>query len=281
MFSKKSFSRLVLISALSTLALTGCDSISNFAKEDKKFIAKNDPADKLYNQGLVQLQKRNFNEAITQFKELDRQHPYSEWGRKALVMSAFAAYESGQYDDSMTYAKRFLQLHPADKDAAYAHYLMAMSAYNQIPDVTRDQERTEKALQMMREMVERYPTSEYAPDVKEKILVARDQLSAKEMDIGRFYLQQRNYVGAVNRFREVISKYQDTRHIEEALHRLTECYLAMGVTSEAQTSAAILGHNFPQSQWYKDSYALLKGASGLEPVEDKGSWISRAFRKII
>jgi len=152
-----------------------------------------------------------------------------------------------------------------------------MSHFNQIPDVTRDQERSEKALAALQELVDRYPKSEYVADARQRMQVARDQIAGKEMEVGRFYLQRRNYTGAINRFRDVVAKYQTTRHVEEALARLTEAYLAMGIVPEAQTAAAVLGHNFPDSPWYKDSYALLQ-SGGLAPREDQGSWISRAFR---
>ncbi len=154
---------------------------------------------------------------------------------------------------------------------------MGMSYFNQIPDATRDQERTELAIKAMEELITKYPKSEYVVDAREKILVARDQLAGKEMNVGRYYLQQRNYTGAVNRFRDVITKYQTTRHVEEALMRLTEAYMALGITNEAQTAAAVLGHNFPDSRWYKDAYVLLE-SGGLAPREDRASYISRAFQ---
>ncbi len=176
-------------------------------------------------------------------------------------------------------ARRYLQLHPATPDAPYAQYLLAISHFNQIPDVNRDQEKSERALLALQELVDRYPRSEYASDAKQKIQVARDQLAGKEMEIGRFYLQKRNYTGAVNRFRNVVAKYQTTRHVEEALQRLAEAYMAMGIVPEAQTAAAVLGHNFPDSPWYKDAYALL-AKGGVAPYESTESWISKAFRGV-
>src|SRR5690606_817104 len=171
---------------------------------------------------------------------------------------------------------RFIAQNPASPDAAYAQYIMGMSYFNQIPDATRDQERTERAIAVLQELVTKYPKSEYVLDAREKILIARDQLAGKEMNVGRFYLEKRNYTGAVNRFRDVITKYQTTRHVEEALMRLTEAYMALGITNEAQTAAAVLGHNFPDSPWYKDAYTLLE-SGGLQPREDRGSYISRLF----
>jgi outer membrane protein assembly factor BamD len=170
-------------------------------------------------------------------------------------------------------------LHPGSPDAAYAQFLIGSSYYEQIPDVTRDQGRTEKAIAALDEVSRKYPDSEYSLNAKQKIEVARDQLAGKEMDTGRYYLTRKDFGGAINRFKIVVTQYQTTRHVEEALERLTEAYMALGVVSEAQTAAAVLGHNFPDSSWYSDAYKLVKGG-GFEPIENKGSWISRAFANI-
>jgi outer membrane protein assembly factor BamD len=274
----------VLAVAACGLTLAGCDTLSSlnpFSKGDtyKPEIVPEVPADQLYNDGLARIQKQDYEGAARKFSELEKQSPYSEWSRKALIMEAYANYEGGLYEDAITASRRYLQLHPATQDAAYAQYLLAMSHYNQIPDVARDQEKSERAMIALQELVDRYPTSQYASDAKQKLQVARDQLAGKEMEVGRFYLQKRNYTGAINRFRNVVSKYQTTRHVEEALQRLTEAYLAMGIVNEAQTAAAVLGHNFPDSDWYKAAYALLtKG--GVEPYENSESWISKAFRGV-
>jgi outer membrane protein assembly factor BamD len=194
-------------------------------------------------------------------------------------MEAYANYEGGLYDETVTSARRYLQRYPNTSDAAYAQYLMASAYYDQIPDITRDQEKSQRAILALTELIERYPNSEYVADAKKKIQVASDQLAGKELEVGRFYLQKRNYSGAINRFRNVVARYQTTRHVEEALQRLTEAYMAMGIVDEAQTAAAVLGHNFPDSPWYKDAHALLiKG--GLEPRENSESWISKAFRGV-
>ena len=263
------------------VALAGCDTLSAlnpFGGERYKMeIVPEVPAEQLYNQGLARLESRDFDGAAKRFGDLDKQYPYSDWSRRGLIMQTYAHYEGQQYEDAINSARRYLQLHPSSKDAAYAQYLMAMSHYNQIPDVTRDQERAERALLALQELVDRYPKSEYVEDARFKMQVARDQLAGKEMDIGRFYLRERNYTGAINRFRTVVGRYQTTRHVEEALMRLSEAYLALGIVPEAQTAAAVLGHNFPDSVWYKDSYALLQ-SGGLAPREDEGSWISRTFR---
>jgi outer membrane protein assembly factor BamD len=194
-------------------------------------------------------------------------------------MSAYAFYNSGDYDSCIGAATRYVTLHPGSPDAAYAQYLIAASHYDQIPDVSRDQGRTEKAIAALEEVVRKYPTSEYANTAKAKLEAARDQLAGKEMEIGRYNLQQRDYIGAINRFKTVVTQYQTTRHVEEALARLTEAYMAIGIVGEAQTAAAVLGHNFPDSRWYKDAYNLVK-SGGLEPSENQGSYISRAFKKI-
>jgi outer membrane protein assembly factor BamD len=245
---------------------------------DHDTVMPDEPADKLYNEGLYLLNsKKTPKEAAKKFEEVDRQHPYSEWARKALIMSAFAYYEAGAYDDCINTAKRYVTLHPGSPDAAYAQYLIGASYFDQIPEISRDQDRTEKAVQNLEEVARKYPTSEYAVAAKRKIEIARDQLAGKEMDVGRQLLNERAYTGAINRFKVVVTRYQRTRHVEEALLRLTEAYMALGIVEEAQTSAAVLGHNFPDSRWYKDAYALME-ARGLQPNENKGSWISQSFK---
>jgi outer membrane protein assembly factor BamD len=271
-----------LVIAAAGLVLAGCDTLSSlnpFSKGDvyKPEIVAEIPAPELYNDGLARIEKQDFEGAAKKFTDLEKQYPYSDWSRRAIIMAAYAHYEGGQYEESITESRRYLQLHPATADAAYAQYLLAMSHYNQIPDVTRDQEKSEKALLALQELIDRYPNSEFAKDAKQRLQVARDQLAGKEMEVGRFYLQKRNYAGAINRFRTVVARYQTTRHVEEALERLAEAYLALGIANEAQTAAAVLGHNFPDSPWYKDAYALL-AKGGLEPRENSASWISRAFR---
>ena len=260
--------------ALVVAALPAC---SWFGKED---VIPDDPADKLYNEGLFLLNnKKDFKAAAKRFEEVDRQHPYSEWARKALIMSAYAHYEGTSYEDSITAAKRYVTLHPGSPDAAYAQFLIGSSYFDQIPDISRDQGRTERAMQALDEVVRKYPNTEYATAAKRKLEVARDQLAGKEMDTARYYQKKREYIAAINRFKVVITQYQTTRHVEEALMRLAETYMSLGIVNEAQTAAAVLGHNFPDSQWYKEAYRVVKGG-GLEPTEDRGSWISKAFRRV-
>ncbi|MBX6426526.1 MAG: outer membrane protein assembly factor BamD [Variibacter sp.] len=266
----------LLALALCLAPVAGC---SIFDNADSVNIP-DDPADKLYNEGLFLLNnKKDYKAAAKRFEEVDRQHPYSEWARKALLMSAYAYYEAKEYDDAINAAKRYVTLHPASADAPYAQYIMGSAYFDQIPDVTRDQARTEKAVAALEEIVRKYPNTEYAISARRKLDIARDQLAGKEMTIGRYYLDKRNYTGAINRFKIVVTQYQTTRHVEEALMRLAECYMALGIVHEAQTAAAVLGHNFPDSPWYKDAYRLVK-SGGAEPRESTDSWISRAFKKV-
>jgi outer membrane protein assembly factor BamD len=259
-----------------TLPLMGCSLIN----KDDDYVAEN-PADSLYNQGLFLLNtKQDYKEAAKKFDEVDRENPYSEWARKALLMSAYAYYQAEMYDDCVNSAKRYVTLHPGSPDAAYAQYLIGSSYYDQILDVSRDQARAEKAIDALQQVVRKYPSSEYAVSAQKKIGMARDQIAGKEMDVGRFYLNKRDFIGAINRFKVVVTQYQTTRHVEEALMRLSECYVALGIIDEAQTAAAVLGHNFPDSAWYQDAYRLVKTAGGEPTTENKGSWISRAFQKM-
>ncbi len=264
-----------------SVALAGCGTgslIDKYFTKEEVFVEE--PADKLYNEGLYLMnQSKDPKAASKKFEEVDRQHPYSDWARKSLLMSAYSFYQAGDYDGCIGAATRYVTLHPGSPDAAYAQYLIAASHYDQIPDISRDQGRTEKAISSLEEVVRKYPTSEYANSAKKKLEGARDQLAGKEMDVGRYYMQRRDYTAAINRFKAVVTQYQTTRHVEEALARLTEAYMAIGIVGEAQTAAAVLGHNFPDSAWYKDAYNLVK-SGGVEPSENKGSYISRAFRKI-
>ena len=258
--------------------LAACSSFGNlFAKEDAPLDL---PPEKLYNEGVFLLDSRkDYKDAAKKFEEVERQHPYSDWARKSLIMVAYSKYEAREYEDAISAARRFVTLHPGSADAAYAQFLIGSAYYDQIPDVTRDQGRTEKAIAALEEVSRKYPDSEYAQSAKRKIEIARDQLAGKEMETGRYYENRKDFTGAINRFKIVVTQYQTTRHVEEALMRLAESYMALGVASEAQTAAAVLGHNFPDSRWYADAYRLVK-TGGFEPVENKGSWISRAFAKI-
>lgn len=253
-----------------SLAVGACGGrVTELAFEDT-------PADQLYNEALVLMNGGDFRTAMVKFEEVDRLHPNTDLGRKSKVMLAFANYSRGNYTDAAMAGKHFLVLHPRDPDAAYAQYIVASSYYKQIPDVTRDQDGTRKAVAAFEELIEKYPDSEYVDEARRKLQAANDQLAGKEMEVGRYYLERNDNLAAINRFRVVAEDYQRTRHIEEALFRLTESYYAIGVTQEAQTAAAVLGHNFPESRWYKDAYTLLE-SGGYSPQESKQSWISRAF----
>jgi outer membrane protein assembly factor BamD len=280
--SPRSGSRLRVLSGCVALALVAAPLMGcSFFKDKSGDYVPDDPPDMLYNEGLFLLNnKGDYKAAAKKFDEVDRQDPYSEWARKSLLMSAYAYYQAEEYDDCVNSAKRYITLHPASPDAAYAQYLIGESYYDQILDVSRDQDRATHAIDALQEVVRKYPQSEYAIAAQKKIAMARDQLAGKEMDIGRFYENKRDFVGAINRFKVVVTQYQTTRHVEEALERLSECYVALGIMDEAQTAAAVLGHNFPDSPWYKDAYNLVKNAGGEPTTENKGSWISRAFQKI-
>lgn len=267
---------------VAAVALAGAVLLSACSKDQdiNSFVEPTVPADQLYNEALANVEAGNTTQAKLKFEKLDRQHPYSKYARQSGVMNTYLSYRAGDYADAIGRGRRFVGLYPANKEAPYVQYLIGMSYFRQIVDVTRDQAAAKKAYQAMNELVERYPDSEYVEDAQSKMRVSRDQLAGKEMLVGRYYLERKEYLAAVNRFRSVVETYEDTRHVEEALARLTESYMALGLVSEAQTAAAVLGHNFPESQWYKDSYALLE-KGGVRPAENRGSWISRAAKKIV
>jgi outer membrane protein assembly factor BamD len=240
---------------------------------------KTEPVADLYNKGLQKLKDGQYKTAAKQFEEVERQHPYSGLASKAILMAAYAEYQRNSYDTAVTAARRFITLHPGHKDTAYAYYLVALCYYEQIMDVKRDQSVTENALQSLEEVTRRFPDTVYARDADAKAVLARDHLAGKEMEVGRYYLRKKAYVASINRFKTVVQKYQTTSQTPEALYRLTEAYYALGVQSEAQTAAAVLGHNYPNSQWYKDAYSLLQ-TGGIAPEENKQSWISKAVSAV-
>ncbi|GAB4391198.1 MAG: outer membrane protein assembly factor BamD [Kiloniellaceae bacterium] len=262
------FARLAA-AALLGLALVACSSDERPAYVEK-------PVEELYNGAMDALQAGDYDEAARLFDEVERQHPYSEWASKAQLMAAYAFYQENSYDEAINALDRFIELHPGSPDVAYAYYLKAISYYEQISDVARDQKMTAEALTSLEELVRRFPNSKYARDAELKIDLALDHLAGKHMTIGRFYQGRSEYLAAINRFRTVIERYQTTTHVPEALHRLVECYLAMGIIDEAKSTAAVLGHNFPGSEWYIDSYALLTGEN-LRPEDSDESWISDIF----
>jgi outer membrane protein assembly factor BamD len=238
---------------VSMLAASACSST------DDAYVER--PVGELYNEAMDNLQAGNDKKAAKLFDEVDRQHPYSSWATKAQLMAAYAHYESNDYDDAIVACDRFIELHPASPDVPYAYYLKGLSYYERISDIHRDQEMTEQARRVFEELVNRYPESEYARDARLKIDLCNDHLAGKEMVVGRYYLQRGYYLAAINRFRTVVDKYQTTTHIPEALLRLTEAYTALGVRDEAQKTAAVLGYNFPRTEWYADAYSLVGGGS--------------------
>jgi outer membrane protein assembly factor BamD len=251
--------------------LAGCSG-----NKDAKEIP-DQPPEELYATAQRLLDDGDFKGAAKAFEEVERQHPYSQWATRGEIMAAYSFYEANQYDESVAASERFIELHPGSKDVPYAYYLIGIAYYEQISDVGRDQEMTEKALSSFNELIRRYPESDYARDAKLKVDLVEDHLAGKEMEIGRYYQIRREWLAAINRFQTVVEKYQTTTHVPEALHRLTESYLALGLPEQAQQSAAVLGYNFPGNEWYERSYALLKGQN-LEPTQDgKGSWLSRVF----
>ena len=215
------------------------------------------PVEQIYSEALTQLDKGNWVPCAQGFDEVERQHPYSVWARRAILMSAFCYYQGNKYNEAILAADRFITLHPGNKDAPYAYYLKAVALYEQIVDVGRDQRRTEQAMAALGDLIRRFPQTDYARDARLKLDLTRDHLAGKEMAIGRYYLKRGEHVAAISRFRTVVDKYQTTSHVPEALHRLVEAYLSLGVIKEAKTAAAVLGHNYPGSEWYEDSYNMM------------------------
>jgi outer membrane protein assembly factor BamD len=251
------------------------------AKAPSEAPLDNFTAEEIYKKGEVELEANaKPDQAIRYFQEVERLYPYTQFAKRALIMQAFSFHKAKQYEEARAAAQRFLDFYPGDEDAAYAQYLMALSYYDQIDEVGRDQGLTFQALQALRLVIEQYPDSEYADSAVLKFDLAFDHLAAKEMEIGRYYLKRGDYSAAINRFRVVVQDYQTTTHTAEALHRLVECYLALGLTDEAQTAGAILGYNYQSSPFYDDSYKLLTG-QGLS-LEAKGtSWLATIYRQVI
>ncbi|HEX8482058.1 MAG TPA: outer membrane protein assembly factor BamD [Allosphingosinicella sp.] len=238
------------------LPLAGCASGGKKTRADTQYVARD--VNTLYNLAKRELDRRNYPVAGALFDEVERQHPYSVWARRAQLMSAFSYYAAKDYTKSVDSARRFLSIHPGNRDAAYAYYLIALSHYEQIEDVTRDQSTTRQALDALGELVRRYPDTRYAADARLKIDLVRDHLAGKEMEIGRFYQRRGQWLASVMRFRTVVDQFQTTSHTPEALMRLTESYLALGIPAEARRSAAVLGANYPTTKWYQRAYSLVQ-----------------------
>lgn len=262
-----------------TLALIASLTAGCASSIDATSAINSDPPEKMYAQADALMTSGKFEAAAAKFEELDRSHPYSPEARRAMVLSAYAYFKAGKYPEAIASAERYTVMHPGTKDAPFAHHIIGSSYFDDIKTANRDQGATRKALEQFKILKSRYPDSTYAENADNRIRICEDTLAAQEMEVGRYYLKRKNYIGAINRFKVVVSDYQTTNHVEEALARLTESYMALGVKEEAQTAAAVLGYNFPQSKWYKDSYALLQ-SDGLAPREDSGSWISKAWKSL-
>lgn len=276
----RAFKPLVLTLALLAV-LAFLPSCSSSGKDENDYVET--PVEELYNKAYALMEDEKYRQAADAFDEVERQHPYSNWATKAQLMSAYSYYQAERFTESSLALDRFIQLHPGHEDIAYAYYLKAIVAYDQINDIARDQSITQDALKLLREVVRRFPDTSYAKDAKLKIDLTLDHLAAKEIEIGRFYQKRKLYTSAINRFRNVVDQYQTTAHVPEALHRLTECYVALGITDQAQATAAVLGHNYPGSEWYQYSYNLLtSGANGKlpKPKGDKKSLIGRTLDSI-
>jgi outer membrane protein assembly factor BamD len=255
----RSLAALTLIAV--ALPLAGCAGASaKRTRADTQYVARD--VNTLYNAAKTNLDRRNYTVAAALFDEVERQHPYSVWARRAQLMSAFSYYLAKDHQKSVDSARRFLTIHPGNKDAPYAHYLIALNYYEQIEDVTRDQSTTKLALDSLGELVRRYPNTRYASDARLKVDLVRDHLAGKEMEIGRFYQRRAQWLASIVRFRTVIEEYQTTTHAPEALMRLTESYLALGIPEEARKTAAVLGANYPTSKWYERAYSLVQRHGG-------------------
>lgn len=259
--------RVRIASVLLPLAL--CTALAACGGDEEKPYVEEKVAP-LYNGAMNDLQQQDYKTAAKQFDQVELQHPYSVWATKAQLMAGYAYYQANDYDSAVVALDRFIRLHPGNRDIAYAYYLKALCYYERISDVGRDQSFTEDALTTLQDVVRRFPDSKYARDAKLKIDLTRDHLAGKDMAVGRFYLERGDYLAAINRFKTVVEKYQTTTHVPEALHRMVEAYTALGDMHEARRIAAVLGHNYPGSEWYVDSYALATGTHLRNTPEDEG-----------
>ncbi|MGH6876843.1 MAG: outer membrane protein assembly factor BamD [Rhizomicrobium sp.] len=276
--AKSRFARGLLVAATGVFLLGGCSLLGlgdSGDDADAKYVER--PVEQIYNDAWKQIKNKNWVEAAKQFDEVERQHPYSVWARRAMLMSAFCSYQANKYTDAINTADAYIELHPGSHEVAYAFYLKAMSLYEQITDTGRDQTDTEQALTALEDVVQRFPDTEYARDASLKVDLTLDHLAGKEMEVGRYYLFRHDYIGAINRFRVVVERYQKTAQVAEALERLTEAYYALGIYPEAQTAAAVLGANYPGSPWYQDAYDLLV-TNNMKPQINEGSWMEKIFQ---
>ena len=265
--------------ALATVLLVTGALLAGCAKSDNAKLLNPDPPDKMYADADALMNKGAYSDAAKKFEDLDRDHPYSAEARRSIVMAAYAFYKAGKFPEAMASAQRYTVLHPGTKDAALAHHIIASANFDDIKDPMRDQTATRKALAELKVLRKRYPDSPYSKQAENRIRIAEDVLAASEMTVGRYYQKQNNFVAAINRYKTVVSEYQTTAHVEEALYRLAEANMSLGIVTEAQSAAAVLGHNYPNSKWYQHSYALLK-SGGVSPQLNSGSWISNAVKAL-
>ncbi|PZQ48670.1 MAG: outer membrane protein assembly factor BamD [Micavibrio aeruginosavorus] len=258
----------LLLSLVCLTLLAACSS----DKDAKDKAQQEKPVEELYNGAQKALKEENYKEATRLFEEVERQHPYSQWATKAQLMAAYSAYQGDNYDDAILALDRFIELHPGSEDIDYAYYLKALAYYEQISDVARDQGLTQQALEAFNTLVQRFPDSKYARDAKLKMDLTNDHLAGKEMEIGRYYLNRGQTNAAINRFLKVVKDYQTTTHTPEALHRLVECYLSLGLYTEAERVAAVLGYNYPGSKWYQDTYNIIEPERRKEVFEGRSTW---------
>ncbi|MCA3264378.1 MAG: outer membrane protein assembly factor BamD [Telmatospirillum sp.] len=262
--------RTFLAVALFGVALAAC------GEKEEVYVEK--PVEELYNSAVNAMASGNYIRAAKQFDEVERQHPYSVWATRAQLQGAYAHYQNNKYDDAIVALDRFIQLNPSNRDVAYAYYLKALCYYEQITDVARDARMTEDALQSLQEVVRRFPDSTYARDARVKIDLTYDHLAGKEMEVGRFYQRRNQMLAAINRFRTVVEKFQTTSHVPEALHRLVESYMSLGLVDEARRTTAVLGHNYPGSEWYRDSFALV--GTGEMPKDERPGMVNRTLNAL-
>lgn len=257
MAGRKSLGRKPRLRGWSVAAVAAVLLLGACSSDEEPYVER--PVDQLYNEAMSALEAEEYGEAIKAFDEVERQHPYSQWATQAQVMSAYSYYMRNKYDDAILGLDRFIQLHPSNAKVPYAHYLKGLCYYEQISDIGRDQKMTQQAADTFKELVTRYPDSKYARDAKIKLDLTYDHMAGKHMTIGRYYLRRGDYLGAVNRFKLVVEKHQTTTHAPEALLRLVEIYMALGLVDEAKQSASVLGYNFPGSEWYMDAYEMIEG----------------------
>jgi outer membrane protein assembly factor BamD len=257
--------------------LAGCSSFAWLGGNKAEVPENNDPPDVIYKKAETLVDKGKYGDAARAYEQVDINHPYSQEARRAILMAAYAYYKAAKYDEAIGAADRYLTLHPGTQESDLAQDIIAMSYYDRVLDPRRDQTNARKALVAYDTLLQRYPESRYAAEAQNRARILRDLLAANQMVVGRYYLRHNNFLAAINRFRSVVTDYQTTEQVEEALMRLTEAYMALGIINEAQTAAAVLGHNFPDSKWYRHAYALL-GKQGLKPQEHEGSWITQTWK---